>query len=56
MSTALVSRVGTPVSLGFAFSAGACPGYIIGQVVLIVTTLLVLRRLSLRLGGERANK
>ena len=49
MSTALVSRVGTPVSLGCAFSTGACPVHVIGQIVVIVTTFLVLRRLSLRL-------
>jgi hypothetical protein len=52
MSTALVSRVGTPVWLGSAFSAGAGAAHLIGQVIVIVTTFLVLRTLSLRLRTE----
>ncbi len=49
MSTALVSRVGIPVSLGFAFSAGTGAVQGVGHAVVIVASFLVLRRLSLRL-------
>ncbi|MBP2323452.1 hypothetical protein JOF56_003837 [Kibdelosporangium banguiense] len=52
MSTALVGRAGTPVALGFAFSAGASAAHLIGQIVVGATTFLVLRRLSLRLWAE----
>jgi hypothetical protein len=52
MSTALVSRAGTPVCLGLAFSAGVGAVHLIGQIVVIVTTFLVLRTLSLRLRAK----
>jgi hypothetical protein len=51
MSTALIGRAGTPVALGFIFSAGAEAVDMVGQIAVVLVTLLTARTLCLRLRG-----